>query len=86
MPLPMVERMSRAYGTRFKDLLGDADSLAALGRHFGAGLYEAEVRWLVEKELARTADDILWRRTKLGLRFTPAKTQALEAFLRRLPG
>jgi glycerol-3-phosphate dehydrogenase len=84
MPLPMVERMSRAYGTRFKDLLGDADSLAALGRHFGAGLYEAEVRWLVEKEFARTADDILWRRTKLGLRFTPAKTQALEAYLRRL--
>jgi glycerol-3-phosphate dehydrogenase len=86
MPLPMVERMSRAYGTRFKDLLGDADSLAALGRHFGAGLYEAEVRWLVEKEFARTADDILWRRTKLGLRFTPAKTQALEAYLRRLSG
>ena len=86
MPLPMVERLSRAYGTRLKDLLGDADGLAALGRHFGAGLYEAEVRWLVEKEFACTADDILWRRTKLGLRFTPAQTQALDARLRRLTG
>jgi glycerol-3-phosphate dehydrogenase len=83
MPLPMVDRMSKAYGTRFKDLLGGADSLPALGRHFGAGLYEAEVRWLVEREFAVTAEDILWRRTKLGLRFGPGQTQALEAYLRR---
>jgi len=81
MPLPMVDRMSKAYGTRLKDLLGDADSLGALGRHFGAGLYEAEVRWLVEREYARTAEDVLWRRTKLGLRFTPAQTKALQTWL-----
>jgi glycerol-3-phosphate dehydrogenase len=81
MPLPMVDRMSKAYGTRLKDLLGDADSLAALGRHFGAGLYETEVRWLVEREFARTAEDVLWRRTKLGLRFTPAQTKALDGWL-----
>jgi glycerol-3-phosphate dehydrogenase len=82
MPLPMVERMSRAYGTRLKDLLGGAEGLTTLGRHFGAGLYEAEVRWLMEKEFARTAEDILWRRTKLGLRLTPAQAQALDAYLR----
>jgi glycerol-3-phosphate dehydrogenase len=81
MPLPMVERLSRAYGTRLKELLGEAESLASLGRHFGAGLYEREVRWLVEREFARTADDILWRRTKLGLRFTPAQTEALARYL-----
>jgi glycerol-3-phosphate dehydrogenase len=83
MPLPMIERMSKAYGTRFKELLGDADGLAALGRHFGAGLYEAEVRWLVEREFARTAEDVLWRRTKLGLRFAPAQVDALERWLKR---
>jgi glycerol-3-phosphate dehydrogenase len=81
MPLPMVERMSRAYGTRLKDLIGGAEDLAGLGRHFGAGLYEAEVRWLVEREFARTAEDILWRRTKLGLRFTPSQVEALKSFL-----
>jgi glycerol-3-phosphate dehydrogenase len=83
MPLAMLERMSKAYGTRLKDLVGDADSLQALGRHFGAGLYEKEVRWLVGREFARTADDILWRRTKLGLRFTPAQVAGLERWLKR---
>jgi glycerol-3-phosphate dehydrogenase len=83
MPAPVVERMSRAYGTRLKDLLGDAAGLADLGRHFGAGLYEAEVRWLVEREFARTAEDILWRRTKLGLRLGPAEVEALAGWLRR---
>ena len=81
MPLPIVERMSKAYGTRLKELLGDADDLAGLGRHFGAGLYEKEVRWLVEREFARTAEDILWRRTKLGLRFSPAQVDALQTWL-----
>lgn len=83
MPLTIVDRLSKAYGTRLKDLLGDARGLGDLGRHFGAGLYEVEVRWLTTREFARTADDILWRRTKLGLRFTPAQTEALAAYLRR---
>jgi glycerol-3-phosphate dehydrogenase len=83
MPLAMVDRMSKAYGTRLRDLLGDASGLADLGRHFGAGLYEAEVRWLVDREFARTADDILWRRTKLGLRFTSSEAASLGAWLRR---
>jgi glycerol-3-phosphate dehydrogenase len=83
MPPPMVTRLSQAYGTRLKELIGEASSLAGLGRHFGAGLYEAEVRWLTEREFARSADDILWRRSKLGLQFTPAQTQALAAYLGR---
>jgi glycerol-3-phosphate dehydrogenase len=81
MPPPMVTRLSQAYGTRLKELVGDASSLAELGRPFGAGLHEAEVRWLREHEFARTAEDILWRRTKLGLQFTRAQTRALETFL-----
>jgi glycerol-3-phosphate dehydrogenase len=85
MPPPLVARLSQAYGTRLKELVGPAASLADLGRHFGAGLYEAEVRWLREREFARTAEDILWRRTKLGLHFTKAQTKALERHLQPSP-
>ena len=55
-----------------------AASMKDLGRDFGAGLYEAEVRYLNEHEFARTADDILWRRTKLGLHIDEAGRKALE--------
>jgi glycerol-3-phosphate dehydrogenase len=77
----LLGRLSRAYGTRLRDLMGDAGSMADLGRHFGAGLYEREVRYLRDKEFARTADDILWRRTKLGLRLTGAEAKALDRYL-----
>ena len=49
----------------------------------GAGLTEGEVDWLVRNEFARTADDILWRRTKLGLRFNATETAALARILAR---
>ena len=81
MPEPLRQRLSRAYGTRLQHLLDGAGSLAALGRDFGAGLYEKEVRYLIDKEFARTADDILWRRTKLGLALSPAEQQALREFV-----
>jgi glycerol-3-phosphate dehydrogenase len=81
LPAETVLRLSRAYGTRLKDLVGDATNVRALGRHFGAGLYEAEVRYLTEHEFARTAEDILWRRTKLGLRLKPAEVAALKRYL-----
>ena len=81
MPPDLLARLSRAYGTRLRAVVGDATSVARLGRHFGAGLYEAEVRYLREREFARTAEDILWRRTKLGLRLTASERAALERFL-----
>ncbi|HYG29267.1 MAG TPA: glycerol-3-phosphate dehydrogenase [Allosphingosinicella sp.] len=81
MPPEILARLSRAYGTRLRQLLGDASSVEDLGRHFGHGLYEAEVAYLREKEFARTAEDILWRRTKLGLRMSAAETKALERHL-----
>ncbi len=77
MPGPLLTRLARAYGTRIESLLGDAESLADLGKHYGGGLYEAEVRHLIEVEFAREAEDILWRRTKLGLVLTPAEQRAL---------
>ncbi len=81
MPAPMVTRLARAYGTRLKDVLGDATSLEDLGRRFARGLYEREVRYLVDREFARTADDILWRRTKIGLAASDDEAAALAAFL-----
>ncbi|HWT13930.1 MAG TPA: glycerol-3-phosphate dehydrogenase [Allosphingosinicella sp.] len=81
LPEPMLERLSRAYGSRLAAVVAGAGSLAGLGRHFGADLYEAEIRYLVANEFARTADDILWRRTKLGLRLTAGERDALRDHL-----
>ncbi len=77
----LVRRLARAYGTRVSDLLAGVSTQADLGRHFGAGLWEREVRWLMREEWARTADDVLWRRSKLGLRLTPAEARELEAWM-----
>ncbi|PRX11088.1 UNVERIFIED_ORG: homodimeric glycerol 3-phosphate dehydrogenase (quinone) [Martelella mediterranea] len=74
-------RMIRTYGTDCWTILGDATSPENLGRHFGAGLYEAEVRWLVDREFARRADDIVFRRTKFGLRMSGEEIAALDVWL-----
>ncbi|MGY9047884.1 MAG: glycerol-3-phosphate dehydrogenase, partial [Rhodobacterales bacterium] len=63
-----AQRMIRAYGTEAFDILGDAKSSEDLGQTFGGTLTEAEVRWLMGTEYARTAEDVVWRRSKLGLR------------------
>ncbi|MFN3725149.1 MAG: glycerol-3-phosphate dehydrogenase [Allosphingosinicella sp.] len=84
MPEPMLLRMAQAYGTRLRRVLEDAASLDDLGRHFGADLYEAEVRYLVDKEFARTSEDIVWRRTKLGLRLSPKEQRELGNFVASL--
>lgn len=72
-----LRRMAKAYGSRIDRVL-DGD----LGLHFGAGLYEAEVRYLMAVEWARTADDVLWRRSKLGLRLDDTQVAALDQFMR----
>ncbi|PLK22968.1 glycerol-3-phosphate dehydrogenase [Porphyrobacter sp. TH134] len=81
LPQREAQRLIRLYGTRAATLLGDATSAADLGEDFGHGLTAAEVDYLIAHEWARTADDILWRRTKLGLHFTPAQTARLAAAL-----
>ncbi|MFQ5438704.1 MAG: glycerol-3-phosphate dehydrogenase, partial [Paracoccaceae bacterium] len=77
-----VRRMARAYGTRALLILGGAGSVEDLGEDFGAGLYEAELRWLVANEWAERVEDIIWRRTKCGLRMAPAQVSRLEEWLR----
>ncbi len=78
-------RLIRAYGTDAWHLLGDAQTAADLGQNFGATLSEAEVRHLVTHEFATCAADILWRRSKLGLRLNEAQTVILETYLTEAP-
>ena len=78
LPAETLLRFARAYGTRMETMLGDAASLSDLGNHLGGDLYEAELRYLVDHEYARTAEDVLWRRSKLGLHL-PFEEQAKVA-------
>ncbi|HEX9964927.1 MAG TPA: glycerol-3-phosphate dehydrogenase [Allosphingosinicella sp.] len=80
MPQPLLARLSGAYGTRLREMLGEAAGLAGLGRHFGAGLHETELIWLRDREFARTAEDVLWRRTKLGLKMNEGQKREVEAW------
>ena len=77
-----VSRLVRTYGTRVRLILGNATAMQDLGRHFGATLTETEVRYLATNEWAVTAEDVLWRRTKLGLRVTAAEASALDSWMR----
>src|SRR5262249_37665371 len=78
-----ARRLARAYGTRSLRLLGDTRSMADLGRRFGADLTAHEVDYLVSEEWASTADDILWRRSKLGLIFSATERAVLEDYITR---
>ncbi len=77
----LAHRLARAYGARVGELLGDAKGLDDLGHDFGAGLCEREVDYMIRNEWARTAEDILWRRSKLGLHCEAATEAALDAWL-----
>ena len=81
LPQAMAERLVRAYGTRAELLLEGAGSLADLGATFGADLTEREVAYLMRAEWARAPDDVLWRRSKLGLRVGAEGRAALETFM-----
>ncbi|MEM8918969.1 MAG: glycerol-3-phosphate dehydrogenase [Pseudomonadota bacterium] len=73
----VITRLVRAYGTDTKKILADAQNESDLGISFGAGLYEAEVNWLIRHEFALEAEDILWRRSKLGLHMSEAEKNAV---------
>ena len=80
-PAAQIRRYARLYGTRARDLLASAASPPDLGRNFGADLHEREVDFLMATEWARTAEDIVWRRTKLGLRLTHAEIEAVDGYV-----
>ena len=77
-----ARRLTRAYGTRVGQVLKTAAGAADLGLNFGADLTEVEVRYLMTKEWAQTADDVLWRRSKLGLRLSDTQRIALDRFMK----
>ncbi len=77
-----ARRLIRAYGTDARNILGDAAAAEDMGPAFGATLTGREVAWLIEKEFARTAEDVVWRRSKAGLRMTAAEVAALDDWMR----
>ena len=77
----LVRRLVRSYGTRAALLLDGVRSRADLGRVFGAGLSEREVAFLMQHEWAETAADVVWRRSKLGLRMSPTEIADLDAWM-----
>jgi len=85
LPAGLAHRYARAYGTWTEKLIGTATDLAGLGPDLGGGLHTAEVDHLRRHEFAETADDILWRRSKLGLHVPAGTRDALEAYLAGQP-
>jgi glycerol-3-phosphate dehydrogenase len=88
LPEPHLRRWARTYGTRLDAMIDGRRRLEDLGADLGGGLYEAEVDHLVANEWARTAEDILWRRTRLGLHVgadTAARLEKLLAVGGRIP-
>ena len=76
-----ANRLVHAYGTRAVKLLGTAKSIADLGQSFGATLTEKEIKYLMSQEWALTAEDIVWRRSKLGLRLSADQIAAIDAWI-----
>ena len=81
LPESLAARWAQAYGSRSGDLLRGVGSMDALGEHFGGGLYAHEVDFLRRHEWAHSAEDVLWRRSKLGLRLDAAQVARLRAWM-----
>jgi glycerol-3-phosphate dehydrogenase len=84
IPSSTLQRLVRAYGTRIEMLIGDAKSWGELGPVFGADLTQAELRYLARSEWARTGEDVVWRRSKLGLRMSAEEIASVDEALRYL--
>jgi glycerol-3-phosphate dehydrogenase len=83
LPVSQSHRYLSLYGTCVDDLLGDCGRVADLGEHFGGDLYQREVDYLISTEWACTVDDIIWRRTKLGLKLPTAAIDRLASYVGR---
>lgn len=81
LPDSLARRWVRSYGSRCHRMLARVRSLADLGEHFGHDLYRAELDYLCSAEWAITTDDVLWRRSKLGLRFSAPQVEKLSIYL-----
>lgn len=81
LPGEYLRRMLIAYGTRLEQILAKAESVSGLGIDFGHGLYESELRYLIENEWVSCADDVLWRRSKLGIVFSQNEIEYLQSWI-----
>ncbi|MBU0725232.1 MAG: glycerol-3-phosphate dehydrogenase [Alphaproteobacteria bacterium] len=86
LPRQQALRLVRAYGTRAWQVMNSTSNASEMGVHFGADLYENEVAYLMQHEWARRADDVLWRRSKLGLRLTADQAEELESWMHKRQG
>lgn len=82
----LIDRWRRSYGTLAFEIVGKASSMSEMGVNFGQNLYQREVDYLCREEWAQCAEDILWRRTKLGLVFTEKQTQSLDNYIKQSLG
>ncbi|CAN5214936.1 glycerol-3-phosphate dehydrogenase [soil metagenome] len=83
LPASMAHRLARAYGGRIDRVLGGAKALAELGAEVAPGLYEAELNYLIAEEWVVSAEDALWRRSKLGLHYSAAELEAVGAWFEK---
>ncbi len=77
-------RYKSSYGGRMSLIVGDGEDMGALGQHFGDGVYEAELNYLCEHEWASNAEDVIWRRSKLGLMISDETVKAIEGYFNEL--
>lgn len=83
LPEPLAQRLARAYGSRTRDILRGCKRLSDMGAHLGEQVYEAEIRYLAAIEWARTLEDVIWRRSKLGLHVSAATQREIEKVLKK---
>ncbi len=84
LPEPLALRLFHAYGSRVRDMLRGYKRVADLGEHLGEGIYEFEVRYLVTVEWAMTAEDILWRRSKLGIHVSDETEKKIAKLVKKI--
>ena len=86
VPQEMLHRYAHAYGTNMDQILQHGDTLVGLGKHYGDGVYEMEILYMIKQEVANTLEDVLWRRSKLGLHISQETHDALAGDFPRLWG
>ena len=79
-----AERLFKTFGTDVEKVLGKAKAKQDLGRNFGSDLTEREVLWYINKEHARCVEDLIWRRSKLGLRLSSKQVKELNSYIKNL--
>ena len=83
LPTKTVIRLVRQYGTEAMDIFKDCNTFESLGSNFGNGVFQCELDWAIANEWVTHSEDFLWRRSKLGLRFSPAEKEKIDKYIFR---